>query len=280
MSSIKTLLSFLIVVVSFQFTYGQDSTCISILWDSLSPGIYYSEVEAPQKSITNDSKLSIVKINPNKVEFALLSASEHGNKSRTAPEWAKEFNMNVIVNAGMYDLNKTLSNKGFMQNFNHMNNPTLYPSYGGMIAFNRADSTLNNFEILDLEHTPWDSVKTCYYSYSQGMRMIDCNGSPLTWNKKNQLCSMLLCAIDKEGFVYYVFCRSPYTHNEMIGFLLAMPFEITGAIYLEGGPETSMYISTPNKKVEKFGSYVSRTYENDNNDHFWKIPNVIGVRAK
>ena len=260
--------------------FSQDSTCITITWDSLTPGIFFSDVDAPKKSILNDSKLSIVKIDPNKVEFSILSASEHENKSRTAPEWANEFGMSVIINAGMYDLDKTLSNKGFMQNFNHLNNPTLYPSYGGMIAFNPADTTINNFQILDLEHTPWDSVKTCYYSYSQGMRMIDCNGSPLTWNKKNQLCSMLLCAIDKDGFVYYIFSRSPYTHNEMIRFLLAMPFEITGAIYLEGGPEASMYINTPNKKIEKYGSYVSRSYENDKNDHFWKIPNVIGVKTK
>ncbi len=271
---------FIFLALCFNQLQAQDSSCINVIWDSLAPGIYYSEADAPTKSILNDSKLSVVKIDPKKVEFTLLSASEHGNTSRTAVEWAKEFNMNIIINAGMYDLNKTLSNKGFMQNFEHFNNPQLYPSYGGMIAFNPSDSTIDNFEILDLEHMPWDSVKTCYYSYSQGMRMIDCKGTPLTWNKKNQLCSMLLCAIDDQGYVYYIFTRSPYTHNEMIRFLLAMPFNIRGAIYLEGGPEASLYINTPMKTVEKFGSYVSKTYANDKNDRFWKIPNVIGVKTK
>lgn len=259
---------------------AQDSTKLTVKWDTIANGLFYSEVDAPVKSIINDSKISILKIDANKVEFGLYSATEYGNVTRTAPDWAKEFKLNVVINAGMYDLNKTLSNKGFMQNFEHKNNPLFYPSYGGMIAFNPVDTTIDNFEILDLEHMPWDSVKTCYNSYSQGMRMIDCKGNPLTWNKKNQLCSMLLAAVDEEGFIYYVFCRSPYTHNDMIKFLLAMPFKLKGAIYLEGGPEASFYINTPIKTIEKYGSYVSKTYANDNNDHFWKIPNVIGVKLK
>ena len=31
--------------------------------------------------------------------------------------------------------------------------------------------------------------------------------------------------------------------------------------------------------ISMIGSYFSETYANDNNDHFWKIPNVIGITS-
>ncbi len=110
--------------------------------------------------------------------------------------------------------------------------------------------------------------------------MIDCNGEALNWNKKNQSCSMIVAASDDKGNIYYIFTRSPYTHNDIIKFLLSLPFHIKETIYLEGGPETSMYINIGNTKIRKIGSYVSTTFANDDNNHFWKLPNVIGVKAK
>ncbi|MCX6181547.1 MAG: phosphodiester glycosidase family protein [Bacteroidetes bacterium] len=258
---------------------AQDSAKISVQWRNLHKGLDFCEIDAPLKSIVNDSKISIVKINPEKFEFHLLTSSEH-DSTQTAVEWADNFKMNVVINAGMYDLSKKLINKGYMQNYKHLNNPNFNPSYGAMIAFNPSEKKIPNFKIIDLNCEPWDSIKPYYNSYSQGMRMLDCNGKPLTWNKKNQSCSMLLAAADEEGNIYYIFSRSPYTHNQMIQFLLALPFKLVNAVYLEGGPETSLYIHIGDTKIEKIGSYISNSYPNDKNDHFWKLPNVIGLKVK
>ena len=66
----------------------------------------------------------------------------------------------------------------------------------------------------------------------------------------------------------------------MIRFILDFPFELTNAIYLEGGPETSLYVSIGETVLEKLGSYVSVTYPTDENAQFWRLPNVIGLKAK
>lgn len=249
-------------------------------WSKLSDGLEYCEVDGPHPSIVNDSKISILKLNPQKVDFFLLSATEFGNQPKTVVEWADSFNLNVVINAGMYNLSKTLLNKGFLKNYSHINNPVVHPSYNAVIAFNPKDSTATKFCIHDLTCQNWDAVKSDYHCYAQGMRMIDCNGKALGWNKKNQSCSMLVAASDAAGNIYYVFTRSPYTHNEMIQFLLALSFNIKETIYLEGGPETSFYINVGTTKIEKVGSYISDSYPNDNNNHFWKLPNVIGVRVR
>ena len=274
------LVFFLLILFTLPVIHAQDSAKIAVTWQSLYDGIDYCEADAPIKSVVNDSKISILRINPEKCDFKLLSASEYKKTTRTAPEWAGKFDLNIIVNAGMYDLSKGLKNKGYMKNYKHFNNPKLKESYNSIIAFNPKDKKAKKFKIIDLSCESWNKVKKQYHCYAQGMRMIDCNGNPLGWNKKNQSCSMIIASVDDAGNAYFVFTRSPYTHNEMISFLLAMPFKIKSTIYLEGGPETSLYINLGEHKIEKTGSYISDTNPKDDNDHFWKLPNVIGIRPK
>jgi hypothetical protein len=66
----------------------------------------------------------------------------------------------------------------------------------------------------------------------------------------------------------------------MIGFMTAMPYGLHDAIYLEGGPETSLLIDVNDHCIEKVGSWVSTTWERDDNNHFWRLPNIVGVRKK
>lgn len=288
MKSLNTLLFCLLVLSSSLYSCSQPVITDSIKVEQkpdyaftiLADGIELCETDAPKKSIIGDSKITIVKIDPAKFDFFLYTATEYGKISRTVCEWADTFDLNVTLNAGMYDLANGLINRGYMKNYTHCNNPTFNPSYNSMIALNPVDTMNSRFTILDLKCDTWDKVKTDYNCFAQGMRMIDCNGMALGWDKKKQSCSMLVAATDPKGNIYYIFSRSPYTHNEMISFMLAFPFELSNAIYLEGGPETSLYIKVGNTVIEKVGSYVSNTYPTDKNVDFWKLPNVIGMRLK
>jgi len=248
-------------------------------WDTLADGLLYCVVDAPQKSILGDSKITIVRITPAKMEFSLLTATEYG-RPRSVCEWADTFDLNVVLNAGMYELSNGLINRGFMKNYGHHNNALLRENYNSMIALNAKDSNAHDFCIIDLQCDPWHTVKNDYHCYAQGLRMIDCNGTGMGWNKRYQSCSMMVAATDALGNIYYIYSRSPYTHNEMIRFMIGMPYGLTNAIYIEGGPETSLYIRTGNRVVEKVGSYVSNTYATDNNMTFWALPNVIGMKLK
>ena len=51
-------------------------------------------------------------------------------------------------------------------------------------------------------------------------------------------------------------------------------------MYLEGGPETSLYVSVNGTVIQKFGSYETGFNENDENNRFWLLPNIIGVTKK
>jgi hypothetical protein len=269
--------------IAFSFKgIGQSTTdsLLTLVWQEPVSGIEHAEVTALVPSILGDSKLTLVRLDPQKLEFELLCATEHRKTPRTAPEWAEEFKLDLVFNAGMYNLSQPLKSKGFLRNGRHVNQKEVHPEYGGVFAFQPLDSLAARANLLDLSCTSLDSVKLRYRCLAQGMRMLDCNGNPISWDRKKQSCSMMLLARCGDGKLVLVFSRSPYTHSQMIGFLKRFPLDLREALYLEGGPETSLYLKLPGLTMEKYGSYVSDTYETDKNDHFWKLPNVVGVRVK
>jgi hypothetical protein len=51
-------------------------------------------------------------------------------------------------------------------------------------------------------------------------------------------------------------------------------------MYLEGGPEASLYVKDGDFEAMHIGSYETGFNENDDNHTFWALPNIIGVRRK
>ena len=272
---------FLLLFLTSLDARSQNNWVNDIPWITLADGLEYVELDAPEKSVVNDSKLTILKIDSWKFDFEFLTASQHGKRLRTAEEWAKEFDKTIIINAGMYNYNKVHSNKGYLKNYNHLNNPTKSDYYNAIMAMHPKDKNKPPFKIIDITYQDWEKVKTQYFSLCQGMRMIDQQGEGMSYTKRpDQSCSMVLTATDTDGNIYIIYTRSPYTHRTMIGFLQGLPLNIRTTVYLEGGPETSLYVNTGDTVIAKYGSYVSNTCDNDDNDHFWKIPNVIALRKK
>ena len=280
---LKFFLTFLIsLFCSLTFVLSAQQIRDSVkVWHELQSGISFREVDAPEKSILNDSRIFILKADPRLCKFELLCSSQHGWKNRTADEWANDFKVNVVVNAGMFNMGNARTNKGYLKNYSHFNNSKRNGGYNVMMALNPKRKSEPEMAIYDLTCTSWDSIQKDYRSLCQGMRMIDCNGNRMAWDKNpGQACSMVIGATDISGNVFFVFTRSPYTHQKMIEFLYLLIPDIRTTVYLEGGPEASLFVQTGDTVISKIGSYVSKTYANDKNDHFWKIPNTIGIRSK
>ncbi len=268
-------------ILSLLVTHGQNQGNKLVQWHELQKGLLFQEMDAPEKSFVGDSRIFILKADPSRCKFHVLSASEHKRINRSADEWAGEFGMKVVVNAGMFNMANKRTNKGYLKNYSHYNNPRLNGSYNVMMAMNPKQDSDTSMIICDMTCCDWESIRNNYHTLCQGMRMIDCNGNPLAWDKRpGQACSMVIGATDNLGNIYFAFSRSPFTHQKMIGFLMDLIPGIRTTVYLEGGPEASLYIQTNDTTISKIGSYVSKTYPNDNNEHFWKIPNVIGINAK
>jgi len=277
-------LFFLLITISLLSSCGggkasaQDTVVDYTNWTSLTKGMEYREMTAPIKSSIGDSKISILRMDRGLFDFDIFSATKFDSIPRDLHNWADTFDLNVVFNAGMYNLSKPLKSRAYLKTGGHINNGTVIENFNLMLAMGPTVKKRDNVEILDLTCENFNEMNHEFNSYAQGLRMIDCNGGPMFWKKKIQSCSMLIAAEGEDGKFYLIFCRSPYTHNQMIQFMVDMPYGLRNAIYLEGGPETSLLIDVNGHCIEKVGSWVSTTWERDDNNHFWRLPNVVGVK--
>ncbi|MEY3586115.1 MAG: hypothetical protein RLZZ243_1179, partial [Bacteroidota bacterium] len=273
-------LFFLLITISLLSSCGggkasaQDTVVDYTNWTSLTKGMEYREMTAPLKSSIGDSKISILRMDRGLFDFNIFSATKFDSIPRDLHNWADTFDLNVVFNAGMYNLSKPLKSRAYLKTGGHINNGTVIENFNLMLAMSPTVKKRDNVEILDLTCENFNEMNHEFNSYAQGLRMIDCNGGPMFWKKKIQSCSMLIAAEGEDGKFYLIFCRSPYTHNQMIQFMVDMPYGLRNAIYLEGGPETSLLIDVNGHCIEKVGSWVSTTWERDDNNHFWRLPNV------
>lgn len=251
----------------------------AIEWKELEPGLELAVVNASMKSSHNDSKFTLVRIDPQKHDLKLLMVFELGGKKRTAPEWARQHKLSVVVNAGMFEAHGDQSTAHFyMQNYKHLNNPKI-AGQNAFLAFNRKDDSVPRVQIIDRRCQDFQKLRKKYHTLIQGIRMVDCRQKN-TWSLQQKKWSMVVAAVDKKGHVLFLFTRSPYRVHNYIKMLLALPLGIHNMMYLEGGPEASLYVSAGDTKIEKVGSYETGFNENDRNQEFWPIPNVIGVAKK
>ncbi len=280
MFSLQLLLPILWLLISpAQETYS---------WKELDRGLSYAVWNAPLKSTHNDSKIHILRIDPKSYDFFLECATEPKNnfKSRTVEEWCVQKKFLAAINAGMfdgYDPSKPdhsfMCNRGYMKSFFHVNSSVVTKDRGAICFSPKVDS-VPAFQVADTQNcTTLDKLKSQYNCVIQGIRMVDCK-QQLRWQKGTKRWSVCLMGMDKAGNALFIHSRSPYTMYDFIGMLQKLPLDLSTLIYLEGGPEASLYIDSNGTTMKRWGSYETGFNEDDKNDHFWNLPNIVGIRRK
>lgn len=271
---------FLLLVIA-TFTNFESPEVNDISWKKLDEGLYIGEYYPENKSFIGDSKFTILKVNPEYFDFQLISASEQSCTKKTAAEWSNDKDLVACVNAGMFSFTKEYKNMGLLKNYDYYNNDKYNDNYGALACINPVKDSLPEFNLVDLTCEDFNIVKDEYHSYTQAMRMIDCNQNALGWNKQSRMKSSIVAlGMDKDGNALFIFTRSPYSANDFIKIVLESHLNIHSMMYLEGGPEASLYVETSDTTIAKFGSYEVDFNENDDNDGFWPVPNIIGISKK
>ena len=248
------------------------------LWDRVDEGLFVKEFDPPGNSTLNDQKITIVRIAPRLYSFRLLSVSEQGGVKMTPKQWCQKHNLISAINAGMYQ-EDGMRNVGYMKNFSHINNPRLNNTYKAVLAFNPVDPNIPEVQIIDLQCQDFDKLKARYQTFVQDIRMINCRQENV-WSKQNKAWSMAVLGMDKDGNALFIFSGAPYSGHDFGNILLSLPISIYNAIYLEGGPEASLYFSDKGVEFEKIGIYETGFKEDYSKLIARPIPNVIGIEKK
>lgn len=267
----------LLIYLSFFYTASAQENNNSIPWETLDSGLFMAEYTSPKKSILGDNVITILKIDPKVYDFNLFSAKEKGEQPKTAEEWAKSKNQIAVINAGMYQMDHA-TNLGYMKNYDLINNSRISKD-NTIVAFNRTNNSVPEFQIIDKTCQNWEELKNQYNSFSQSIRMVDCNQKN-RWSQQNKRWSTVAIGKDKKGNALFIISRSPYTVHDFVDIVLQAPLNLYNLMYLEGGPEASFYLNHATKQKAVMGSYETGFNENDENNLFWEIPNVIGISKK
>jgi uncharacterized protein YigE (DUF2233 family) len=272
MPSLLVLTTILSIVLSPHVTLSGDDS-----WKKVDEGLHIGEFAPPEESKINNSRITIVRINPRFYSFKLLCASEHGKTTRTMKQWCQKHNLISAINAGMYQ-EDGIRNVGYMKNFGHTNNPRLNNTYKAVLAFNPIELTLPEIQIIDLKCQDFEKLRDKYQTLVQNIRMISCQQENV-WRRQNKIWGQAVFGMDKNGNALFIFTESRYSGYEFASILLSLPISIYNAMYLEGGQEANLYFSGNDIEFERIGRPTSLN-ENGSKPIARSIPNILGIVKK
>lgn len=246
-------------------------------WRELVPGLHVAEFDSPRKSVVGDSKITVVRIDPDQHELKLLCASEDGGRKRTAKDWCRKFDLLCAINASMYGKDG-LTPVAYMKRGDRLVNSRMTADKA-VIAFDRTSTNVPLVQIIDLQYQDFEGLRNSYGTLVQNIRVVSTKGENV-WQKQQRIWSMSVLGMDRKGNVLFIFTRSPYPVHDFADILRALPLDLLNAAYLDGGPPASLYVGTRGFEADLFGSYETGVREDDDAVIPWRIPNVIGVAKK
>jgi phosphodiester glycosidase len=250
-------------------------------WKLIAPGMDLRWLVAGTPSPVGDSKIAVLRIDPTTWELELVGRSQTGDPSgRTAREWAKDRDLAVVINAGMFATDYK-THVGYMEYQGHVNSSRLN-GYQSVAAFDpRNPEKRPPFQIFDLDEPgiTLQAIRQDYASLVQNLRLIKKPGTN-RWSKQEKMWSEAALGEDKKGRILFVFSRSPFSMHALNEELLSGGIGLVALQHLEGGPEAQLYLKVGNTEFELSGSYETSLRQDDRNAIAWPIPNVLGVRRR
>ncbi len=233
-----------------------------VTWETVEEGIDFVEI---------DSAIWVFKIDP---KFYRFSIAKHDSLDsyyvpptghKQLPEWGRGTNLNM---------------------FTYSNIPNGYTKVDGAVLqpeFNKYNMFLvwndDEFKMLDRREEDISEIDN-YPNVSQNERMISAKGVDRNrWSVNERYWSVATIGVTHDGKVLLIHSRQPYTMHNFIDIMLAHEdlLNIKQMAYLEGGPESSIYI---NEQYQRMGSFETSFNEFYDNDYFWELPFALVFEKK
>jgi hypothetical protein len=248
-------------------------------WRSPAPGLDVAEFPAPTPSSVGDSRIVVARFDPAHYELRLLSSRLLGlDRNPTAKEWVERHGLVAAINASMYREDHRTS-VAYMRDGDRVNNGR-WSKDNAVLAAGPLDPGLPPVRILDRSCEDVPALSARYRIVVQNIRMLDC-ARRNTWSQQQRRWSTACVGTDSAGRVLLIHCRSPYSTHDLIDMLRRLPLDLQRLMYVEGGPEASLYVKVGDREVvSRVGSFETGFLEHDDNREFWPIPNVIALVAR
>jgi hypothetical protein len=217
----------------------------------------------------------VVRADVARFHLRLLTKAQDG-ASQPAPQWREHYNLVAVTNAGMF--HEQGNPVGLLvQDGTALSKDN--PAYGGYLAFDPVAASDTPAIITGRDCPGFDlaALRSRYRSLLQANRLVGCTGEPLAWADPKQYSASAI-GLDRAGHVVFIHARAAVRMTELARAVATLG--VSGALFLEGGPEASLVVRGDTGELARVGSYESGFVENDENQSFWWLPNVIGLEAK
>ncbi|BEQ12947.1 phosphodiester glycosidase family protein [Desulfoferula mesophila] len=244
-------------------------------WQSWRPGLESARFALETAGPAPRPELVALRVDPARFALRLLCAGNRGGKPRTARQWSREFGLTAVINASMYRTDH-LTSVGLMLGRDYVNNPRLAKGQSAVLALDPLRPGADPARLFDLHQTPLAQIKVRYATLIQNYRLFTPGGTNL-WRRADQRWSSALVGQDRAGRVLLLICREPYPMPKLVARLLKLPLNLRAAMYVEGGPEATLYAKDGGRELDVVGAFGSRPEQTVANTAQWPLPNVIGV---
>jgi hypothetical protein len=247
-------------------------------WQQLDKGLELGIFRAPQAAAGRDSLVRVLRIDPKHYQFKLLNASRIENGVPLTPkQWCRQNGLVAAINPSMYQTDFKTS-VSLMRTKGHTNNPRLSKDMT-ILAFDRLSAGVPHVKIIDRQCEDFPSWKRKYETLVQSIRMISCTGKNV-WKPQARRWSTSAIGVDVQDRVLFIHVRALYRTHDLINILKKLPFNISRAMYTEGGPQAQLYINSGNQEWELTGSYETNSSEANEGSLSWPLPNVLGISKR
>jgi len=245
-------------------------------WVKLENGLELGKFNHINTSDPMEANIYILRIDPHLYQFILMNASaiQNGHKL-TAKKWCEMYNLTAAINASMYQKDHKTS-VSLMRTKNHINNSFISKDKT-ILAFHPKKAKDPIVKMIDRECDDFNLWKKRYGTLIQNIRMVSCKRKNV-WSQQPEKWSIAAIGIDAKDRVLFIHSPAPYSTHSFINELLTIPIQITQAMYVEGGPETQLFIQSENHTFEFSGAHENEL--NGNPSTVRPIPNVIGIQKR
>lgn len=247
-------------------------------WQQLAEGLELGIFDSHLPSDIGDSKIRVLRIDPQYFNLQLLNASAvKDGQPLSAKEWSRRNGLVAAINASMYQADYK-SSVSLMRTKAHVNNPRLSKDMA-ILAFDRKQSDVPPVKIIDRQCEDFETWGKKYDTVIQSIRMISCTGKNV-WTQQPQKWSTAAIGIDDLQRVLFIHVGSPYSTHDVIEILKKLPINIARAMYAEGGPQAQLYINIGDHEYDFVGNYDIELHGNVKKLISRPVPNVVGISLK
>lgn len=216
----------------------------------------------------------VVRADAARYHLSLLTRA-HDGSSQPATGWRERYHLTAVTNAGMFHANGSpvglVVDDGTALTKDN-------PKFGGFIAFDPRSPSDPPIAIAGRDCAGFDlaALQRRYRSILQANRLLGCTGEALPWLDGKQYSASAI-GVDRHGNPVLIHSRAAVTMTQLAHAVAGL--DLAGALFLEGGPEASLVVRGSEAELSRVGSYESGFVENDENQSFWWLPNVLALEA-